>query len=440
MPKKLLLADDSITIQKVIAITFANEDYTITTVSNGDEAIQKAQELNPDLIMADVVMPGKDGYEVCEIVKKDPQLKDIPVLLLTGTFETFDEQRSIQVGANGYITKPFESQTLIDKVNQLISEQKKPAAPPPRPAAPPPRPAAPPPRPAAPPPRPAAPPPRPAAPPPRPAAPPPRPAAPPPVEAKPAAEEHLEDFEVLEAKPEEGVLTEPSLEVPAAEAPSEEEWNMEEFEELVDSSEMFKAEESLEKPDWKSISPSEEEVEEDLWGEELAEGVPLEGETSPEIAEEISEINSAEKLTEAVPISTAPPEEVSAVTEPESTEGEELYTEFDEETISGEEVGAEKGIGLETEVPLENATDVSPSYEEAQEVSEFEAPEQYREEIPGADLTTIEKVVRGALPELADKIIKELVRETVEKIVWEVVPDLAETLIQEEIKKFQDKK
>ncbi len=432
MPKKLLLADDSITIQKVIAITFANEDYTLTTVSNGDEAIQKAQELKPDLIMADVMMPGKNGYEVCEIVKKDPQLKDIPVLLLTGTFETFDEKRSLQVGATGYITKPFESQALIDKVNQLISEQKRPAAPPPRPAAPPPRPAAPPPRPAAPP--------------PSPAAPPPSPVASPPVEGKPVFEELQEDFDILEAIPEGGIPADPSPEAPVAEATPEEEWNMEEFEELVDSSEMLKAEESIEKPDWESISPSEGEAEEALWDEELAEGVPLEGETFPEIAEEISEVASAEKPAEASPISTTSIEEASAITEPGIPEGEEFYTELGEETITGEEVGAEEGIGFETDVSLENFTDAPPSHAEPQEISGVEAPvapeppEQYREEIPGTDPATIEKAVRGALPELADKIIKELVRDTVEKIVWEVVPDLAETLIKEELKKRQDKK
>ncbi|MFN7132171.1 MAG: PleD family two-component system response regulator, partial [Myxococcales bacterium] len=85
MPKKLLLADDSITIQKVVAITFANEDYQITAVDNGEDALNKARELVPDVILADVVMPRRNGYEVCEAVKGDPGLKHIPVLLLAGT-------------------------------------------------------------------------------------------------------------------------------------------------------------------------------------------------------------------------------------------------------------------------------------------------------------------------------------------------------------------
>jgi CheY-like chemotaxis protein len=120
MPKKILLADDSITIQKVIGLTFANEDVQLTVVDNGDEAIIKAKEVIPDLIIADVVMPGKDGYEVCYSSKNEPSLAHVPVLLLTGTFETFDETMATKVGADGFITKPFESQALIDKVNELI--------------------------------------------------------------------------------------------------------------------------------------------------------------------------------------------------------------------------------------------------------------------------------------------------------------------------------
>jgi CheY-like chemotaxis protein len=151
MPKNLLLADDSITIQKVVGITFANEDYKVTTVDNGEDAISKARELRPDVILADVVMPRKNGYEVCEAVKADPGLRHIPVLLLAGTFEAFDEARARQARADGHIAKPFESQALITKVKELTARGAAGAAAPAagasaRPAAPPPtaaRPAAP---------------------------------------------------------------------------------------------------------------------------------------------------------------------------------------------------------------------------------------------------------------------------------------------------------
>ena len=87
MSKKILLADDSVTIQKVITITFASEDYELEVVGDGDAAIRKAKEFLPDIILADVAMPGKTGYEVSEIIKKDRRTSHIPVLLLAGTFE-----------------------------------------------------------------------------------------------------------------------------------------------------------------------------------------------------------------------------------------------------------------------------------------------------------------------------------------------------------------
>lgn len=121
MPKTLLLADDSVTIQKVVGISFANEDVVLLTVDNGDDAVTRAQEARPDLVLADIAMPGKDGYEVCEAIKTDPALRHIPVLLLSGTFESFDEDRARAVGADGHITKPFEAQALVDRVNDLLA-------------------------------------------------------------------------------------------------------------------------------------------------------------------------------------------------------------------------------------------------------------------------------------------------------------------------------
>jgi len=121
MPKKILLADDSVTIQKVISITFASEDYELIIVGDGNSALDKAREAKPDLIMADVSMPGKNGYEVCEAVKNDPDLSGVPVLLLAGTFETLDDELAAKVGADDSIVKPFESQELIEKVRAMLA-------------------------------------------------------------------------------------------------------------------------------------------------------------------------------------------------------------------------------------------------------------------------------------------------------------------------------
>ena len=129
MSKKLLLADDSITIQKVIQITFANEDCQLTITDNGETAYERAREILPDLILADVYMPGRNGYELCAAVKQNPALRHVPVLLLAGSFEPFDEARARAVGADDWIEKPFESQALIDKVTALLSAAPAPAVP-----------------------------------------------------------------------------------------------------------------------------------------------------------------------------------------------------------------------------------------------------------------------------------------------------------------------
>lgn len=120
MSKKLLLADDSVTIQKVIQITFAHEDYDLTVTDNGDAAFDKAREIKPDLVLADVYMPGKNGYELCSALKQDPAFRGMPVLLLTGSFEPFDEDKARAVKADAWLEKPFESQTLLDKVAELL--------------------------------------------------------------------------------------------------------------------------------------------------------------------------------------------------------------------------------------------------------------------------------------------------------------------------------
>ncbi|MDD2500697.1 MAG: response regulator [Geobacter sp.] len=115
----ILLADDSITIQKVVGIIFGSDDYTLTVVDNGKAAVQKAQELQPDVLLIDALMPGMTGYEVCEAIRKDAALATKPVLLLTGSFEPFDEDKARQCGADDHIVKPFESQQIVAKVQEL---------------------------------------------------------------------------------------------------------------------------------------------------------------------------------------------------------------------------------------------------------------------------------------------------------------------------------
>lgn len=125
MKRRILLADDSVTIQKVIELTFMDEDYEVRAVSNGDEAVALLSSLNPDFVIADVHMPGANGYEVCRRAKQSRP--DLPVLLLVGTFEPFDEAQSRAVGADSHLKKPFDSQELLQRVEELLAS-KAPAA------------------------------------------------------------------------------------------------------------------------------------------------------------------------------------------------------------------------------------------------------------------------------------------------------------------------
>lgn len=120
MAARILVADDSVTIQKVVELTFSKEDFVLVQARSGEEAIRKAKEERPDLVLLDLVMPDKNGYEVCAALRAEPMLRSVPIILLTGTFETFDKGKGIQVGANDFVTKPFESQVLISKVKQLL--------------------------------------------------------------------------------------------------------------------------------------------------------------------------------------------------------------------------------------------------------------------------------------------------------------------------------
>lgn len=131
MPTTLLLADDSVTIQRVIELTFADEDIDVVTVSDGDQAIAElSRNPPPDIVLADVGMPGRTGYEVAQHVRDNPGLAHIPVLLLTGAFEPVDQERASAVGCSGVLAKPFEPQFVITRVKELLAGQQKSVEPP----------------------------------------------------------------------------------------------------------------------------------------------------------------------------------------------------------------------------------------------------------------------------------------------------------------------
>jgi CheY-like chemotaxis protein len=120
MKRTILLADDSPTIRRLVTQTFAGANYTIVEVSNGEAAIKRLEELRPSIVLADIYMPGKNGYEVCTYIRNHETLHDTPVVLLVGAFDAFDEEVAKQSGATANITKPFEPGALIELVNSLL--------------------------------------------------------------------------------------------------------------------------------------------------------------------------------------------------------------------------------------------------------------------------------------------------------------------------------
>jgi CheY-like chemotaxis protein len=120
MAKRLLLADDSVTIQKVVELAFLEEDFEVIAFATGDEALAALESGESAILVCDIHMPGTDGYEICQRAKS---VRDgLPVLLLVGTFEAFDDDRYESSGADGYLRKPFDSQELVRKVKQLVTD------------------------------------------------------------------------------------------------------------------------------------------------------------------------------------------------------------------------------------------------------------------------------------------------------------------------------
>jgi CheY-like chemotaxis protein len=117
---KLLLADDSVTIQRVVELTFSGEDVQVVTVGDGEQAIARIPVERPDIVLADIGMPKRSGYDVSAFVKGRPDLSHIPVLLLAGAFEPVDDARAQQVKCDGVLVKPFEPQQVVSRVRELV--------------------------------------------------------------------------------------------------------------------------------------------------------------------------------------------------------------------------------------------------------------------------------------------------------------------------------
>ncbi|MBI5179495.1 MAG: response regulator [Nitrospinae bacterium] len=124
---KLLFADDSVTMQKVIQLTLENEDVELSVAGDGNAAYALVREKTPDVVIADVSMPGMDGYDLCEKLRRDPLTAGIPVILISGELEQYDAERGKAAGADGHITKPFKSSEFIETIQKIAAKGGSPA-------------------------------------------------------------------------------------------------------------------------------------------------------------------------------------------------------------------------------------------------------------------------------------------------------------------------
>lgn len=349
MAKKILVADDSITIQRVMKMSFANQDVELTVVDNGIDAVERTKELLPDLVMADVLMPGKNGYEVCREIKSNPATRHIPVLLLVGAFETFDENLAREAGYDGHITKPFDTATLLSKVKEALERRGEE------------------------------------------------------VETEMEVEEEKieafqpeEGFEVVEEAMEPEEIYELITEEPEEGVYEPEEISPETSEEVEEAGEIELQPEEIEGEEFESSEFEEEKI------SVTEETIPVEMTMKPE--EEIEAIEEAEEL----PAEEIPVEEGEVIAEEAPSPVEEFQPVEFEEVPSQEERVEEKEVFEEVERVEEAPAgeEVKPA-EEGIPLSRSALQELVENEAKGMIREIVEKVVWEIVPDLAERIIKE---------------------------------
>jgi len=117
---KVLVVDDEEYIQHILNFSFGAEGYEVVTAADGEEAVAKARNEKPDVIVLDIMMPKMDGYEACRKLKSDPKTKDIPVILLTAKGRDVDRKLGSEAGADDYVVKPFSPGRLIERVDGMM--------------------------------------------------------------------------------------------------------------------------------------------------------------------------------------------------------------------------------------------------------------------------------------------------------------------------------
>jgi len=118
--KKILAVDDEPNILLSLEFILEEEGYDVHTARDGDEALEVARAVRPDLILLDVAMPRRDGYEVCRVLRETPDLQDVKVVMLTAKGQPLEKKKGAEVGADLYVTKPFGAAELLEKIRAVL--------------------------------------------------------------------------------------------------------------------------------------------------------------------------------------------------------------------------------------------------------------------------------------------------------------------------------
>ncbi len=124
MTRRILVVDDEPNIALSLNYLMERAGYSVRIAADGEEAIEAVKEAPPDLILLDVNMPKMNGYEVCELVRANPQWKHIPIVMLTAKGRDIEREKGLAVGADEYITKPFSTQEVVEKVRVILEARK----------------------------------------------------------------------------------------------------------------------------------------------------------------------------------------------------------------------------------------------------------------------------------------------------------------------------
>jgi DNA-binding response OmpR family regulator len=122
MSHSILIVDDAPNIVLSLEFLMKQEGYEVFSVSNGEEALDFVHRNKPDLILLDVMMPRKDGYEVCQAIRADQALKDVRIIMLTAKGRDVEREKGLALGSDDYITKPFSTREVVEKVRSLLSQ------------------------------------------------------------------------------------------------------------------------------------------------------------------------------------------------------------------------------------------------------------------------------------------------------------------------------